>query len=108
MNEPLTESDCYGVLSNHRRRLILSVLQRTGGGSLATNALVDRVAAREYRAPTEGERCKVHVSLHHVHLPRLDDGGVVSWDREDGTVRRRPNFDILVHYAQVLNEATTT
>jgi len=30
--------------------------------------------------------------MYHVHLPKLDDIGVVDWDREADTIRRGPNF----------------
>jgi len=32
------------------------------------------------------------VRMYHVHLPKLDDIGVVDWDREADTIRRGPNF----------------
>ena len=31
--------------------------------------------------------------MHHVHLPKLDDYGFISWDRESNEVSKGPNFE---------------
>ena len=35
-------------------------------------------------APQQQER--VAIELHHAHLPKLADSGLIEWDRDDGTV----------------------
>lgn len=32
------------------------------------------------------------LALHHQHLPRLDNDGLIEWDRETGTVSRGEDF----------------
>jgi len=82
-NEKLTKSDTFHVLSNERRRLVLHVLVEQGSSS--KRELIDAVATREYgvdRVPSE-KRKRVHVSLLQVHLPKLQDYGVIEETRRD-------------------------
>lgn len=65
------------------RRVLLSALDRESPRT---------VAALAAELPTEG-RDSATVRLHHVHLPRLDDAGFVTWDREEGVVARGPDFE---------------
>lgn len=33
------------------------------------------------------------MELSHVHLPKLEDSGLIEWDSEAGTVSRGPAFE---------------
>jgi kynureninase len=56
------------------------------------------VAEAEYEDPSDETLRAVHVSLHHSHLPKLEDAGVIRHDRDDGTIRQGPNFtDVVDH-----------
>lgn len=33
------------------------------------------------------------VAMRHVHLPKLEDYGFISWDRESNEVSKGPNFE---------------
>jgi hypothetical protein len=66
------------VLESTVRRRVVDLLVadegRTDVGSLAA-----RVSAADgARRPTE----EYGIELHHVHLPKLADAGLVRWDRE--------------------------
>jgi len=50
------------------------------------------------------ERSRTMVSLHHVHLPRLDDAGVVEWDPDAGTVSRGPAFETILSVVELLDD----
>jgi hypothetical protein len=41
---------------------------------------------------TTADVATTRVSLHHADLPKLDDAGLIEWDRESGTVARGPNW----------------
>lgn len=81
--------DVHEVLAHPRRKAILSILSERET-SLQTTDLATQLAALEADKPlvevTEEEHRTVRVSLHHVHLPKLDDYGVVDWNTESGEV----------------------
>lgn len=87
---PLDE--LFDVLSDRRRRFVLYYLD--GANERATReALVDRIAVRE---AVDGEgpiREHVLAELHHVHLPRLQDAGLVEYDQRAGDVVATEKFD---------------
>lgn len=33
------------------------------------------------------------IQLHHVHLPLMEDNGLIAWNRDTGTVRRGDDFE---------------
>ncbi|WP_101294626.1 DUF7344 domain-containing protein [Halegenticoccus soli] len=100
------------ALANPRRRAVLSVLRRrrepvdrrelaalvaarTGDrsevseGSKSEEAEREGAGSEETRCPTEDERHRILVSLHHVHLPKLRRAGIVEYDAERETVAYR-------------------
>jgi hypothetical protein len=79
---PLTDSERHRLLSSARRRHTLDALA-TLTLPVALEDLAAAVAAREADQPAgAGEPAeRVAVSLHHVHLPLLDDRGVLDYDR---------------------------
>lgn len=82
-----------GALARWRRRLVLSVLRDRAGPISRTD--VAEALAREHDvddAPSLPE-CPVAREglLHHVLLPKLEDDGLVSYDRDDGTVSYAPH-----------------
>ncbi|WP_459192994.1 DUF7344 domain-containing protein [Halosimplex sp. J119] len=89
MDSQHTSSDpdaLFELLADPRRRRLLEVLEETGRGERAPLAdLSERVAVAE--GTTEGEaRHGVAVALHHVHLPKLDEAGLVEYDPETRVV----------------------
>lgn len=81
--------DGFDVLAAGRRRTTLAVLSErrrpTDCETLARAvASRERGTARENVSDDTVER--VHVRLHHVHLPKLDGYGLVDYDRENGVV----------------------
>ncbi|MFC7154655.1 hypothetical protein ACFQPA_04195 [Halomarina halobia] len=79
-----------GLLANHRRRYVLSYLDDRSGEAVSVADLASQVVARELvMGPTPVDPESVEVTLTHVHLPRLDDAGVIEYDRDADTVRRQ-------------------
>jgi hypothetical protein len=88
-NVGLTEQEVFSVLSNRRRRFALHALcQRDDAVELGW--LARRVAAWEQGvSPAEVEsdaRKSCYVSLQQSHLPRMDETGIVDFDKRTGTV----------------------
>lgn len=78
---PLTESERHSLLAAERRRLVLDVLEQ-GSTPVELQELAVEVAAREAASgqPDAETVERVSVSLHHVHLPKLAEHGVVDYD----------------------------
>ncbi|MFC4551174.1 MULTISPECIES: DUF7344 domain-containing protein [Halorussus] len=79
----------FEALADSRRRHVLSILLDRPT-PLDVETLARAVAAREAVAtaadPPDDVVRRVQVSLHHVHLPKLADTGVVEYDYERGAV----------------------
>ena len=92
-------AECMG--HEYRRRILFSLHQLEGGESLH----VPRDVLEE-----EDDRDAFVVEIAHNHLPRLDELGYVSWDREaqvveagEGFERIEPLLDVLTdHYEQIV------
>lgn len=87
--EHCSADDLFDVLSNRRRRYVVYFLKHATGpaelGPLAT-----QIAAwenDESRAEVSSiERKRVYTSLQQIHLPKMDDFGVLAFDKRSGTI----------------------
>lgn len=86
----LTRDDLFDVLSNPRRRYALHMLRSEDEVELELGDMAEQVAAWENGTTIEElsacERKHVYTALQQRHLPRMDDMGVVEFDRRAGTV----------------------
>ena len=79
----VAEGEVHEALANGERRRIISILQDAGEPlSLADIAI--ELAEREGLDSEElWERAhRLRIDLHHCHIPKLEDAGVVKYDRE--------------------------
>ena len=98
-SEELTPDDIFEILSNHRRRMVLYYLRRTGGTADVTE-LAGEIASMENDVPVEDltsqQRKRVYVSLYQTHLPKMTQMNAIEYDKDAGTVRltdRTNNID---------------
>jgi len=103
----ISHDDCFDLLSNHRRRYALHHLQRNSDET-TLGELADRVAAWENDVETDDvtrdQRKRVYTSLQQVHLPRMDELGVVEFDGDKGVIRPGPAADDLDVYLELVGE----
>ncbi|WP_458210224.1 DUF7344 domain-containing protein [Haladaptatus sp. NG-SE-30] len=90
-------SEHYQLLADARRRAVLTVLD-PDGPPVALADLARQVAAHELDSTpdriVESPRVqRIHVSLYHVHIPKLTEAGVVSYNANRQTVAAGPEFD---------------
>ena len=101
-----TDAVVATLLADSRRGRVVSRL-RASDGPVELESLARAVAAAEApddAAPTEDEVSSVAVSLHHVHLPKLADVGVLTYDpaeREAAFVDVPPVYDAVAAGADV-------
>ncbi|WP_158056743.1 PAS domain S-box protein [Halorussus halophilus] len=83
----LSTDQLLTTIADHDRRTILAELRRHRSRTL--DQLVDAVAAtRETDGASDSrERREIQTVLLHVHLPKLADSGLVSYDSSDGVAR---------------------
>lgn len=95
--DALSRDTVFELLASGRRR---AVLRRLDGdeGAVPLPELVAAVVAREASVEfTPDQHERVAVSLEHVHLPKLDDAGVIEYD-DSGTVRLREGHELLFEH----------
>lgn len=104
-DDTISHDECFELLSNHRRRFTLHYLQRADNGT-ELGELAEQVAAWENDVPQDqisyDQRKRVYTSLQQVHLPRMDNMGVVEFDDRAGTVTMGPAADELEIYMEVV------
>ncbi|MFC4357821.1 hypothetical protein ACFO0N_07655 [Halobium salinum] len=85
----VSRADLFDSLCNVRRLHILDYLSERGPKA-ELGTLVEHVAAAEYEkeasAVSRSERRRVYVSLYQTHLPKLEEQGLVEWDRDDNEI----------------------
>lgn len=84
-----TEDDLFEVLSNRRRRFVVHALMREDAPT-EIGEIAEQVAAWEYDTDMNqvsyDERKRVYTALQQSHLPKMDDVGVVEYDKNRGIV----------------------
>jgi hypothetical protein len=80
-----------------RRRLISTLLEREP-------VPITAVASDGGAPGAAAAESDVALALRHVHLPKLESAGYVSWEPEAGTVSRGPSFETVGDVLRVLPE----
>ncbi|UPW00291.1 helix-turn-helix domain-containing protein [Halorussus gelatinilyticus] len=88
----LTTERLCGLLSDSLRRRALRALD-PDEGTVALSQLADRIA-------DESDR-EVEMKLHHHHLPKLDEAGLVRYDGDENVVEARPQPDMADQYLEL-------
>ncbi|QCJ47805.1 hypothetical protein [Haloprofundus sp. MHR1] len=79
-------SQLLAVLSHPRRRQVVTLLSDDSHPSTLTE-LVAAIRTLDSPTPTAADReASLHLSLHHVHLPKLTDAGFVEYDTASRTL----------------------
>lgn len=66
---------------------------------LVTQVVTEEVASGDCRL-ADADHEHVAISLHHVHLPKLEEAEVLTYDLESGLVRAGPALDTAVDRLQ--------
>lgn len=86
--------DVVDCLANERRRTALAVLEERSGPT-SRRTLAREVAEREGDGePSRDAVEETLVTLHHVHLPKLVDAGIVEYDGDEMTVASRSDLEL--------------
>ncbi len=110
---PLSKDEVFDVFSNERRRLVFAHLKRRGAdGPVDLSRLSTRITAVETGVSpgqvSYDDRKSVHTTLRQFHLPKMDDAGIVSFDRGTGRVRLTEAGRELTVYVEAVPENETS
>ncbi len=96
----ISKEEAFDLLRNERRRIALEYL-RSEGKTATMGELAEHVAAAENGTDTDRlssqQRKRAYVSLHQNHLPKMDEVGVVAYDKDRGTVSLCPGDPVAEH-----------
>ena len=77
----VSSSTAYSLLSNERRRLIISYLDDMDTSTTNAREIAD------YLSSNGDDRTAAYVSVTQQHLPRLSKAGVIEYDEREKSVR---------------------
>lgn len=82
---------CLELVRDRDRRLVIQHLRRDNDTETTVDALVDQLHGGDFVHGDDPppDRDVLLAKLHHNHLPKLADHGVVEFNPTDGTVRYR-------------------
>lgn len=103
LSDKLSRNELFDVLSQERRRCALYYLHQHSG-TVELRDLVDYVTAWQYDQPLSeldaDDRMCVYSALHQVHLPKLDEAGLIEYDTDKSEIRIEDELE----YAQLYLE----
>jgi len=94
--------DVFDLLSNDCRRRVCLFLRRSEVEVATLSDLVDVLASEA----TAEERDRLAINLHHRHLPKLDDAGIVDYDPRSNTARYwgQPTVEKWAEHVEAVDE----
>lgn len=87
---------CLNLIADRDRRRLIQHLRQNGNEETAIDTLVDQLNGSA-QAPAEDrppDRSQLTTQIHHIHLPKLAEYGVVEYEPERGTVRYSSNEQV--------------
>lgn len=83
---PISPDAILSAVADEHRRAVIDALNSASNSTLGYEALVDHVADRVSDEDAEREsdehRQRIRIQLHHAHLPKLDEVGVIDYEAE--------------------------
>lgn len=93
--------DVLEILAHPRRRQVLRHLRATG--STSVDAVLDHVVTGD-EADSVARRRRVAIQLHHVHLPKLVDAGLLTHDDGRGVVELTASNEFVESLLSLVND----
>lgn len=109
-SDALPKDELFHILSSQRRRHVLRYLAEHGD-RVDMRDLAEQVAAWEHDTTVENlhsdQRQRVYIGLYQVHLPKLDDYGIINYNKPRGIVERTHRADQLDQYIHRASATTS-
>ena len=87
---------CLQLVADQHRRRIIHHLRHEANGTTTLDDLVEQIASRasDSKNGPQQDREELAIQLHHTHLPKLADHGVVEFEHTTGAVRYHPDEQV--------------
>ncbi len=99
----LSTDETFELLKNARRRAVLQYLLQNGGNAKLSE-LAEHIAAAEngisVHELSSDQRKRVYIGLYQCHLPKMDNLGVIEYEKNRGTVELQESVGQLLPYLQ--------
>lgn len=96
----ISRDTIHDLLAHQRRRSVIACL--TDHQSLTLPDLADAVAREEHGTPVteipEDDILHVYLTLWHIHIPKLAEADVVTYNQERDVVTRTENADLVEQF----------
>jgi hypothetical protein len=99
----LTVDEVCELLASERRRILLQYLISHPDEPVHVDDLVDYLIARG----ATDERDTIAIRLHHIHLPKVADAGVLSYTPTTGHVHYHRHHDLEEHLIATESDSTS-
>lgn len=103
----LSKDETFHILQNERRRRVLEYLADSED-PVNMRDIAEQVAAWEHDTTvaqlSSDQRQRVYIALYQSHLPKLDDIGLINYNRSRGIVERTELADQVDRYLDVDDE----
>ncbi|MDQ2051486.1 hypothetical protein RBH26_13460 [Natronolimnohabitans sp. A-GB9] len=101
--DSLSKDEIFHLLQNERRRLVLRYLRGTDE-PVRMRDVAEQVAAWEHDTTVEEltskQRQRVYIPLYQSHLSKLDEAGLIEYQKNRGIVERKSLADRVDQYLQ--------
>lgn len=88
--EELDVGDVFELLKNQRRRRVIKFLKEQDDGVTTLDVLAEHIAALENDIDvsqlSSSQRKRVYIGLYQCHLPKMDDFGVIEYQKNRGII----------------------
>jgi hypothetical protein len=105
-DESLSEDELFDVLASRRRRYAVHALEDVDGET-DLGTLAEQVAMWEYDVDvgelSSTERKRVYTALQQSHLPKMDEAGLVDFNKDRGVIEPTSELNDIDIYLEVVS-----
>lgn len=102
----LSPDEIFHILQTNRRRDVIDYLLAEEG-PVKMGHLAEIIAAKEHETTvaqlTSTQRQRVYIPLYQTHLPKLDEKGVIDYNKPRGIVRPADRLELFQPYLEAAN-----
>lgn len=102
----LSDDELFDVLSNRRRRHAVHTIKQVEDEPVEIGDLAEEIAAIENDVSVDNisydQRKSVYTALQQSHLPKMDDAGIVKFDKDRGTIEPTAAMEDIEIYLDVV------